>query len=75
MERRTLKEEPQNFESATQKPRAPAYSLALRRIKGVVQRVVHVKLRFDFQRSGDVIHLNLPVRWRKRKEVSADGRH
>ena len=30
--------------------RAPAYSRALQRVKGVVEMVVHGKLRFDFQK-------------------------
>ena len=35
--------------SKAKRARASAYSRALRRIKGVVQRVVHGKLRSDFQ--------------------------
>src|SRR6218665_475707 len=36
--------------SKAKRTRTPAYSRALRRIKGVFQRVVHGKLRSDFQR-------------------------
>ena len=41
----------------TKRTRAPAYARALRRIKGVVKRVVHGKLRSDFQwvRGGIVV--------------------
>ena len=35
--------------SKAKRTRAPAYSRTLRRIKGVVQRVVHGKLRSNFQ--------------------------
>ena len=41
--------------SKAKRTRAPAYSRALRWIKGVVQRVVHGKLRSDFQRVGEDI--------------------
>jgi len=42
--------------------RAPAYSRALRRIKGVVQRVVHGKLRSDLQRvRGDRVAVKVGV--------------
>ena len=44
------------------KRRAPAYSRALRKIKEVVQRVVHGKLRFDFERvRGDSVAVKVGV--------------
>ena len=44
------------------KRRAPAYSPALQRIKGVVQRVVHGKSRSDFQRvRGDRVVVKVGV--------------
>jgi len=41
---------------------APGYSRTLRRIKGFVQRVVHGKLRFEFQRArGDRVAAKVGV--------------
>ena len=48
--------------SKAKRNRAPAYSRALRRIKGVVQRVVRGKLRSDFQRvRGDRVAVKVGV--------------
>jgi len=48
--------------SKAKRTKAPAYSRALRRIEGVVQRLVHGKRRFDFQRiRGDKVAVKVGV--------------
>jgi len=48
--------------SNAKRTRAPAYSRAVRRIKGVVQRVVRGKLRYAFKRvRGDRVAVNVDV--------------
>jgi len=48
--------------SKVKRTRAPAYSRALRRIRGVVQRIIHGRLRYDFQRvRGDRVAVKVGV--------------
>jgi len=48
--------------SKAKRTRAPAYSGALQLIKGVVRKVVHGKLRSDFQMvSGDIVAVKVGV--------------